>query len=226
MKIEQMSYRKEIVEDMPFEIGIVLCNRFGQKAYKKLLDRLEQRCNILDNLEKIANTTNSVGLKCIKDNFLYTKRSRLKDFTVRPVFSSFTWGFTKYEDGEIEFNSCDLDYWYKLVKIVQKDCEKLRKTYEYLHKPRRVYNNKRELTIRELFMFNAPQKLIQFLIDEKVLDKFIKNLESDSDLNRRTEKEIESSMKRARISSVFYWSRTEEGVAFWGVLDNKYEQCK
>ena len=226
MKIEQMSYRKEIVKDMPFEIGIVLCNSFSQKAYKKLLDRLEQRCNTLDNLEKIANTTNSVGLKCIKDNFLYTKRSRLKDFTVKPVFNSFTWGFTKYEDGEIEFDPCDLGYWYKLVKIVQKDCEKLRKTYEYLHKTRRVCNRKRKLTLKELFMFNAPQKLIQFLIKEKVLDKFVKNLESDSDLNRRTEKEIESYMKRACISSVFYWCKTEEGVDFWDDLDDKYEQSK
>lgn len=226
MKIEQMSYRKEIVEDMPFEIGIVLCNSFSQKAYKKLLDRLEQRCLTLDNVEKIANTQNLTGLNMVKERFLYTKRSRLKTFSAMPVFNSFVWGVIRYEDGELDFSYYDLDYWSKLVKIVQKDCEKLRKTYEYLHKPRRIYNRKRELTLRELFMFNAPQKLIQFLMKEKVLDKFIKNLEMDTDLNQCAKKEIEVRMKQACVSNVFYWHDTKEGSNFWGNLDCKYEQSK
>lgn len=225
MKIEQMSYRREIVKDMPFEIGIVLCNRFGQKAYKKLLDRLEQRCLTLDNVEKIANTQNLTGLNMVKERFLYTKRSRLKTFSAMPVFNSFIWGFVT-RGNESVYSEEDFYYWSKLVKIVQKDCERLRKTYEHLHKTRRVCNRKRELTIRELFMFNAPQKLIQFLIEEKVLDEFIKNLKKNQEIRPFSEAVLKIRITDASIVNMFFWDETKEGCNFWKNLLIKYNSKK
>ncbi len=81
----------------------------------------------------------------------------------------------------------------------------------------------KEDLIMSLDMFN---KLLEFLREKNVYDKFLNNINHESLINHiiKIRKERGEGYEQFLITSAFWWDESREGFMFWNKIDDTWRQ--
>lgn len=140
-----------------------------------------------------------------KDTYYIQLNKRKNDFLyIVPVYESFINSSSKRK----WFNANVLDARFKIIKI--------------LNAEETMATNEKQLKIWAYKYM--PYSLLKFLLEEKVLSKFVHNLIKFWNTRDVCEKGIANMLRTAHpIDKSFCWGDTEQGYYFWVRLNNKFD---